>query len=565
MWSGRSPVVKGSPTSSFRRALGAVGRLRSHSVLVTRLGGGMVATLRWGWRQLTSMRTALVLLFLLALAAIPGSLLPQRGVDQGQVAQYFQHHPSLAPVLDKLSLFDVFSAPWFAAIYLLLFVSLAGCIVPRSRAYLGQMRARPPTTPRNLGRLPQTDRVEVTACPEAVVRVAAEVLRSRRFRVAVGVHATDGAGGDCRSVAAEKGYLRETGNLLFHVALLVLLAAVALGSLFGYRGNILVTEGDGFANSVVSYDSMQEGRFFSDRQLSPFTIHVERFRARYVPAGEDRGAPERYDAYLSYTDRPGAANKRYDLRVNEPLSVGGTKVYLLGHGYSPEITVRDIRGKVVTSGPVPFVAEDDQTYLSLGVVKASAAKPQLGFQMFFLPTFAVSRQGPTSAYPAPLDPVILMVAYQGDLGMDSGAAQSVFTLDTSRMKQIRLPQKSQLLRPGDKVNLPGGRGSVEFTGIRQYVTLQVNHDPGKQLALAAAIVAIGALLLSLFVRRRRMWVRASRTGDERTSVEFGGLARSVGAGGFDEEFADLVARVRERLPARHMARQPGERDKEGVR
>ncbi|MBO0827555.1 MAG: cytochrome c biogenesis protein ResB [Streptosporangiales bacterium] len=505
-------------------------------------GSGVVATLRWGWRQLTSMRTALVLLFLLALAAIPGSLLPQRNVDAGRVAQYFQQHPSLAPFLDKLSLFDVFAAPWFAAIYLLLFVSLVGCIVPRTRAHFGQMRARPPAAPRNLGRLPQSDRFEVRAAPEQAVRDAAELLRSRRFRV-------DVADGDRPSVSAEKGYLRETGNLLFHVALLVLLVAVALGSLFGYRGNILVTEGDGFANSVISYDSMRQGRFFSDARLSPFTVHVDRFRASYVPMGEDRGTPERYDADLSYTEQPGAAKKHYDLRVNEPLSVGGTRVYLLGHGYSPEITVRDAKGRVVTSGAVPFVAQDTSTYTSQGVVKAPAANPQLGFQMFFLPTFAMSRQGPTSAFPAPLDPVILMVAYQGDLGMDGGAAQSVYTLDTSHMKQIRLPQKSQLLRPGDKVNLPGGRGSVEFTGIKQYVTLQVNHDPGKSLALGSAIVAIGALLLSLFVRRRRVWVRANGTDDGRTVVEFGGLARSDGAGGFDGEFADLVERTRGRLRA----------------
>jgi cytochrome c biogenesis protein len=544
MWSGRSPVAED---------------------LTRAVTSPVAATLRWGWRQLTSMRTALVLLVLLALAAIPGSLLPQRGVDQSQVARYFQQHPGLAPVLDKLSLFDVFSAPWFAAIYLLLSVSLAGCIVPRTRAYLGQMRARPPAAPRNLSRLPQADRVEVTAPPEAVVRAAAEVLRSRRFRVDVGADITGSAGGDRLSVAAEKGYLHETGNLLFHVALLVLLAAVALGSLFGYKGNILVTEGDGFANSVISYDSMRQGRFFSDRQLSPFTIHVGRFRARYVPAGENRGTPVRYDAYLSYTGRPGVKSKRYDLRVNEPLSVGGTTVYLLGHGYSPEITVRDAHGKVVTSGPVPFVSEDDQTYLSQGVVKAPAAKPQLGFRMFFLPTFAMSRQGPVSTFPAPRDPVILMAAYQGDLGLDGGAAQSVFTLDTSRMKQIPLPGSSQLLRPGDPVNLPRGRGSVEFTGLKQYVTLQVNHDPGKQLALAAAIAAIGSLLLSLFVRRRRVWVRAGRTGDGRTAVEFGGLARSAGAGGFGDEFADLVARVRERLPARQAAGEPGEREKEGVR
>ena len=82
---------------------------------------GVVGWLRWGWRQLTSMRTALVLLFLLALASIPGSVLPQQGIDPAAVTQYYAAHPALAPFLARLSAFDVFGAPWFAAIYLLLF------------------------------------------------------------------------------------------------------------------------------------------------------------------------------------------------------------------------------------------------------------------------------------------------------------------------------------------------------------------------------------------------------------------------------------------------------------
>jgi cytochrome c biogenesis protein len=67
--------------------------------------------LRNGWRALTSMRIALVLLFLLALGALPGALLPQRSLNQGLVDQYFTDHPTLAPLLDRIGFFDVFAAP----------------------------------------------------------------------------------------------------------------------------------------------------------------------------------------------------------------------------------------------------------------------------------------------------------------------------------------------------------------------------------------------------------------------------------------------------------------------
>ncbi|MBA3524686.1 MAG: cytochrome c biogenesis protein ResB, partial [Geodermatophilaceae bacterium] len=129
------------------------------------------------WRQLTSMRTALVLLFLLALASVPGSLLPQRSLNQTRVAQYFVDHPDLAPVLDRLRLFDVFSSPWFAAIYLLLFISLIGCIVPRTRLHVRAIRQPPPPVPGRLDRLPQSGGYSTDGSVDEVAAAAEAVLR----------------------------------------------------------------------------------------------------------------------------------------------------------------------------------------------------------------------------------------------------------------------------------------------------------------------------------------------------------------------------------------------------
>ena len=66
--------------------------------------GSMLAATRNGWRRLTSMRTALVLLFLLALASVPGSLLPQRPLNPIKVDSYIADHPQLARVLDAAGL-----------------------------------------------------------------------------------------------------------------------------------------------------------------------------------------------------------------------------------------------------------------------------------------------------------------------------------------------------------------------------------------------------------------------------------------------------------------------------
>jgi cytochrome c biogenesis protein len=489
---------------------------------------------RWTWRQLTSMRTALVLLFLLTLGAVPGSLVPQEGVNPLRVAQFKQQHPGLTPWYERFSLFHVYSAPWFAAIYLLLFISLAGCVLPRARAHWGAMRARPPAAPRNLGRLPVADSWATDAAAPAVVDAARLVLRRRRFRVDVGDTA----------VSAEKGYLRETGNLVFHLALLLLLVAVAVGNLFGFKASVLLPQGESFSNTITAYDTFQHGATFRDGSLAPFTVTLDGFTVRYQETGQQKGAPRDFRAGVSYTSSPGAPTRHYDLRVNHPLVIGGTKVFLLGNGYAPVFTVRDGTGEVVFSGPVPFLPRDANN-TSTGVVKVPGAKPeQLGFEGLFLPSAAIDpRRGPISVFPDTTLPRAVLNAWSGDL--DGGGPQSVYRLDTSRMTQLQKDGRpvTQALAPGGTMQLPGGKGSITFDGVRRWATLQVAHDPGKEPALAAAALALGGLMMSLFVRRRRVWVRATPQAGGRTLVEVGGLARTDGDG-LAEEITEITAELK---------------------
>ena len=137
----------------------------------------LTAPVRRAWRQLVSTRTALLLLFLLALASVPGSFLPQRDLNPLEVQDYFLEHPTLAPLLDRLSLFDVFASPWFAAIYLLLFVSLIGCLSSRLRLHARALRTPPPEVPRVLGRLPAHERWTSSQDAAAVLADARRSLR----------------------------------------------------------------------------------------------------------------------------------------------------------------------------------------------------------------------------------------------------------------------------------------------------------------------------------------------------------------------------------------------------
>jgi cytochrome c biogenesis protein len=494
---------------------------------------GVLAWARWIWRQLTSMRIALVLLFLLALGSVPGSLLPQQGIDPAAVQQYYTAHPALAPFLNALGLFNVFAAPWFAAIYLLLFTSLAGCVLPRTFRLIRSARALPPRAPRHLSRLPNSARYETSMTAGEAATVAAAFLRRRRFRLNQG----DGW------LSAEKGYRREVGNLLFHIALIGVLVSISVGGLFGYKADRLMVEGGSFADTVTDLDVFHPGHLVSASDLAPFTLTLNKFSASYILSGPDRDQPNNFIANVSYTAQPGGAAQTYNLQVNHPLNVDSTKVYLIGHGYAPVFRVTDGRGKVVYDQATPFLPADQSTYLSEGVVKAPDAHPQqLGFAGVFLPT-AVDVSGQLqSAFPAPYEPAVSMIPYSGNLGLNSGVAQSVYQLNTSGMHRIATPV--QVLTQGQSMKLPNGAGTLTFTGYKQWISLQVTYDPGQVPALISGIVALAGLVLSFLIRRRRIFVRTYDGGTGRAVVDVAGLARSDVGGGFDAEFAELAAGLR---------------------
>jgi cytochrome c biogenesis protein len=536
-------------TAPDDQGLGAAGSQLSTAPTDTLASGpglGVIGWARWFWRQLTSMRVALLLLLLLALGAIPGSLIPQTGSDETKVADFRAAHETLAPLYDRLGLFHVYSSVWFSAIYILLFVSLVGCIVPRTWQFVGQLRGRPPGAPKRLTRLPAYTTWQTRAAPEEVREAALALLRKRRFRAHLA--------GD--AVAAEKGYLREVGNLAFHIALIVMLTSFAWGQLFKSEGNKLLVEGSGgFSNTLISYDDFKSGNLFSVDDLTPFSFSLDEFTGTYEASGPNKGTPRTYEASLTYSVGAHGKDRKTTVQVNHPLEIGDSKVYLTAHGYAPVVTVRDGRGKVVFSDAVPLLPLDSNV-TSSGVVKvldgykdAKGVTEQLGFQAFFLPSY-VKGMETASTFPALLNPVLNLAPYHGDLGVDSGIPQSVYQLDKTHMKAFKDAKKLQLrenLKPGETMTLPNGAGTVTYEGTKEWANFQVTQQPASGWALGGALTAIFGLAASLFIQRRRVWVRAVRGADGVTVVEMAGLGRSESAK-VPEELGELAGILYDRAP-----------------
>ena len=472
---------------------------------------GSVGLLRYGWRQLTSMRTALILLMLLGIASVPGSLIPQRTQNPIAVGAHFKDSPDLSKWMDRFFLFDVYGSPWFSAIYILLFISLIGCVLPRTIEHFQAMRALPPPTPKNLNRMEYYSKW--TASGGELV-TARSWFKANRFRI------LEQEG----TISAEKGFMRETGNLFFHLALILILLGISFSSLFGMRGEAILNVGERFVNTPTSYDSLTYGKLFKDGKLANFIVTVDKFDAKYNVV---TNAPEDYTLNVTLLDGDFSTPQKHVIKVNSPLTIGSTRIYLQANGYSPVVTVRDSEGSIALQGPIPFLPQDGNLR-SIGAIKAPDANPQVGFLGSFVPTYARSNgNGAISVFPLALDPRLLLSVWSGDLGLDSGIPQSFYRIDTSSMQQIGLKS----LKPGEVFEYSGG--SITFEGYMKWVNLSFVDDPGKNYALLGAIVAILGLLASLFTRRRRIWIRFG------SEIEVAGLAKNA-TPGLEQELNKLI-------------------------
>ena len=499
---------------------------------------GVRGWLRWVWRQLTSMRTALFLLLLLAIAAVPGSVVPQRSADPNGVVQYFRDNPTLAPILDKFQAFDSYTSFWFSSIYILLFVSLIGCVIPRTVHHFRTLRAAPPRTPARLSRMNgyvlrhipmgSTDGAGKLITGSAAIAAARTLLRRRGYRVAV-FEDTQTRDKSEFSVSAERGYLREAGNLLFHIALLGILIAVGIGGGFGFSGQRVVVDGQTMINTLSAYDSFNPGRFFNINDLAPYSLSLDQLSVTYETKNTKAlGLPIDYTAHVTTRQQGAGSEQTTTIKVNEPLTIGGAGIYLLGNGYAPRITIRDPSGRTVFSDPVPFLPQD-ANLTSLGVVKVpDGLAKQIGMIGFFYPTKAIAATGAFfSSYPDLEAPVLTLNAYSGDLGINAGVPKSVYALDTAKLTQLNGGQtgsRSIELKPGQTEQLPNGLGSVTFDGVSRFASFEIHHDPVQGWVLFFSLCAFGGLIVSVFIPRRRLWVKAIEHADEPLRLEYAGLA-----------------------------------------
>lgn len=504
------------------------------------------------WRTLRSMRTALVLLLLLALASVVGSLLPQIPNSPQRVGLYLVDHPFWGEAFRRAELFDVFGSWWFSLLVVLLVTSLVACLLPRSRAHLRAIR-QPPVQAREIDAFKLYEERPVPGTPQEVVASSHRVLRRRLFRVAADPGGT--------ALAAEKGILREAGSLVFHWAFLLIIAGVLIGKGTGYSGRATIVEGQTWTDAALNYNGeLRTGRFFGG-DFSGAQIELLSFDDAF----HDSGVPMDFVSKVALHDPDGTLVRTDEVRVNHPVTFDGLRLFQFGFGWAPVVRVeRD--GRPIWSGPVllqPAPPPDGVSQLAmpwLGFVKLSSLEPQVAIELTLWPdsrAYAASLlSGQPQAMVGEFAPFLRYAVWEGRLTDPSqssldmrlmhrvghgviGASQ---TVDLARGCAVPDPAASAPSAPIQARACPGGARApaltMGFGDLRRFSVLQVSKDSGVPIVLGAAILVLLGLLPALYTSRRKLWVRAV-TREGGTVLQVGGFALQRKSQ-FGHEFAKVV-------------------------
>lgn len=495
------------------------------------------------------MRTALILLLLLALASVGGSLLPQIPNTPERVRQYVGDHEIWGAVFRRAGLFDVFGSWWFGLIVVLLFTSLVACLLPRSRAQWRAMRAKP-VHAREIDGFTHHAEVHVTGAREETAAAAHNVLRRRRFRVSL----TDAG----LSLAAEKGALREAGSLVFHWAFVLLLVGVVIGKGTGYSGRAAIVEGQTWTDAAINYDPLRLrlGRFFSG-DFSGLGIRLVRYDDTF---DRNTGMPQDFVSTLELLDETGQVLSTDEARVNHAVRHGPLRIYQYGFGWAPMILVE--RGAdVLADGPVVMGQRTAATGVSqlampwIGFVKLPQVRPQVdmavqfelwpdgrGFFSAGMPMFSENR--PLLRYTVwegkLLDPSLASLDTRFMTKTVSGIAALGWVVDLERgcvVGGLTTVDATTLCPAGAAAGL-----TMTFPELRRYTVLQVGKDSTVPVVLGAAILILLGLLAALYTSRRKVWVRVETAPNGGSVLKVGGFALQRKSQ-FADEFEKVVGAI----------------------
>jgi len=442
---------------------------------------------------LASPRLAHVLLVMITVAALLGTVIPQ-GEESRPIAARLS--PPLLSLCQALGLFDIYRAPWFVALILLLMLNLTACYVKRLPAQWRRLRRD--GDPARSAPFKDGTILFFPGDPAAAETAVESILKKRygRFRKA---SSPSGA-----FFLARRGVSPLFGLPVVHLGILILLTGGLVGGVWGVKGYVHIPEGE----TAVAMTIAGTG----DERPLGFLVRCDRFLVEYYP----NGAPKLFRSDLSFLV-DGREAARGSLLVNHPLEFGGFRFYQSGFGLLPGGRLLLRWSKDGGGGGTREIAVGDRFPLAEGsaVVEVLRIEDDLMGLGPAVKLAVADRGGET--------PLWVFVNIDRILAANPGLLEQMPIVNPRSYK----PWVFSLARGGE----------------RYYTVLQVGRDPGVPLAALGAVLILGGLIVNYLFPDRAIGieVRAAEGGSSITAA-----ARSErDPTGAEREARDLVSGLRE--------------------
>ncbi|OGO53420.1 MAG: hypothetical protein A2V84_05900 [Chloroflexi bacterium RBG_16_70_13] len=408
------------------------------------------------WDLLTSMRFSLVVTLAMAGLGVLGALIIQvpAGVEADASAKLDwlsgvrPRYGGWTDILDRLQLFNVFNSVWFRGLTAFLTISLIACMVQRAPG-LWRTATKPRITVGDgfFAHARERDSIVVRGDAADLTARAVAVLRRHHYRV---VAEED----EAINLYADRFRWAPFGSLIGHLAIVVILAGVMVGALFGFHDNAFVIA-EGSTAAVPSGGGL--------------SLKLVSFEDAYYTT---TGAPSDYASELVlYQD--GREVARHTARVNDPLRFGDLSFFQSFYGPAAHVSVASTDGAVLFSDGVALAWETQADGRSVGTFTI----PSEDLTVWLVGTLGT---GDTLVRPGQIR-VETYRASTGDpieqISIDQGVATTVSGLQFTFGREL------------------------QFTG------LSVARDPGTILVWLGSILLIAGFTIGFSFPHRRLWAR----------------------------------------------------------
>jgi cytochrome c biogenesis protein len=439
------------------------------------------------WSFFSSVKLAITLLIIIAIASILGTIIPQQDAA-GEFAGKLS--PGMASVLDKLQVFDIFHSIWFLGLLLLLSVNLIVCSLNRFPSSWKRFRAISPPDEPALFKDLESNRVILTERKLEGEAERIEGLLKKRFKI---VERKDK--GVTSFVTAEKGRFSYFGVYLIHVSVLIIIAGMIIGFLLGFEAYVEVPEGE-------SFDTVQLKGGKGIKKLD-FTVRCDRFTIDYYKDG----TPKLYQSDIAFIKNDNTLHQT-PVIVNHPATFEGIRFYQAHYGKVP-------------SGEAVIM-------LQKGREKAQPIKVSVG-KAFDLP----GNEGKATV--VRMEPNLMQMgpAVKINIAADTGNVQFWVFQNIEQIEEENpgLTDHVPLFNPG--VFAPYVF-SLDMIQTKYFTGLQVARDPGVPVVVAGSLLLVFGFMAVFFYAHRQVMVRIDRQGTHtrisvtgKTNKDPVGLSREI--------------------------------------